>query len=90
MHAGLCMKGVGKLPRPALAVWAAAAALGIRSFIALDFAGYITGATAFAFIDPSKPAAVSFAQYLSIFALFALAGSALSHALARKGTSHDR
>ena len=90
VHAGLCMKGVSRLPRPALAVWAVVAALGIWSFIALDFIGYITGATAFAFIDPSKPAAVSFAQYLSIFALFARAGAALSHALARKGTSHDR
>ena len=90
MHAGLCMKGVGKLPRPALAVWAAAAALGIRSFIALDFAGYITGATAFAFVDPSKSAIVGFVQYLSIFALFALAGAALSTALTKKGAHHGR
>lgn len=90
LHAGLCMKGVSRLPRPALAVWAAAAALGIRSFIALDFAGYITGATAFAFVDPSKSTIVGFVQYASIFALFALAGAALSTALSKKGAHHGR
>lgn len=82
-HAGLCMKGVRKLPRPALAAWAVVAAAGIWSFIALDFGGYITGTTAFAFVDPSKPAVLSFAQYASIFALFALAGAALQLALAK-------
>ncbi|MCR4871339.1 MAG: hypothetical protein K5859_08590 [Atopobiaceae bacterium] len=77
-HAGLCMKGVRKLPRPALIAWIIAAAAGIWSFIALDFGGYITGATAFAFIDPTKPVVLSFAQFASIFALFALAGVALN------------
>ena len=77
-HAGLCMKGVRKLPRPALVAWAFVAAAGIWSFAALDFGGYISGATAFAFVDPSKPAALSFVQYASVFALFALAGVALN------------
>lgn len=84
-HAGLCMKGVRKLPRPALVAWVIAAAAGIWSFAALDFGGYITGATAFAFVDPSKPAALSFVQYASVFALFALAGAALSTVLSKKG-----
>ncbi|MDO5107708.1 MAG: hypothetical protein Q4D39_05480, partial [Coriobacteriaceae bacterium] len=83
VHAGLCMKGVRRLPRPALAAWAVVAAAGIWSFAALDFGGYITGATAFAFVDPSKPAALSFVQYASVFALFALAGAALQLALAK-------
>ncbi|MBQ3338010.1 MAG: hypothetical protein IJG82_00185 [Atopobiaceae bacterium] len=77
-HSGLCMKGVRKLPRPALVAWAFVAAAGIWSFAALDFGGYISGATAFAFVDPSKPAALSFVQYASVFALFALAGVALN------------
>ena len=82
-HAGLCMKGVRKLPRPALAAWAIVAAAGIWSFAALDFGGYISGATAFAFVDPSKPAALSFVHYASVFSLFALAGAALQLALAK-------
>ena len=83
VHAGLCMKGVRRLPRPALAAWAVVAAAGIWSFAALDFGGYISGATAFAFVDPSKPAALSFVQYASVFALFSLAGAALQLALAK-------
>ena len=82
-HAGLCMKGMRRLPRPALIAWVVAAAVGVWSFVALDFAGYITGATAFAFVDPSKHAALSFVQYASVFALFSLAGAALQLALAK-------
>ena len=79
-HAGLCMKGMRKLPRPALVAWVIAAAVGVWSLVALDFAGYITGATAFAFVDPSKLAVLSFIQYASVFALFALTGAALNKA----------
>ena len=79
-HAGLCMKGMRRLPRPALIAWVVAAAVGVWSFVALDFAGYITGATAFAFVDPSKLAVLSFIQYASVFALFALTGAALNKA----------
>ena len=74
----------------ACAFWAVVAALGIWSFSALDYGGYITGATAFAFIDPSKPIILSFAQHISVFALFSLAGIALSTALSKKGARHDR
>ena len=42
-----------RLPRPALIAWVIAAAAGILSFVALDFPGYITGTTAFAFKVPS-------------------------------------
>ena len=75
VHAGLCAKGVARLPRPALVAWAALAALGIWSFVALDYGGYITGATAFAFVDPSKPLVLSFVQHVSVLALFALAAN---------------
>ena len=75
VHAGLCAKGVARLPRPALVAWAALAALGIWSFVALDFAGYITGSTAFAFVDPSKPLVLSFVQHVSVLALFVLAAN---------------
>lgn len=88
-HAGLSAKGIRKLPRPALIAWAIAAAAGIWSFIALDFVGYITGVTAFALVDPSKPAILSFVQFASVFALFALAGAALSATLTKKGARHD-
>ncbi len=84
-HAGLCMKGTRHLPRPALIAWVLAAGAGIWSFVALDFAGCITGATAFAFADPSKPAALYFIQYASVFALFALAGSAAGLLPPQKG-----
>ena len=74
-----------RLPRPALVAWVIAAAVGVWSLVALDFAGYITGTTAFAFVNPSKPAALSFVQYASVFALFALAGAALQLALEQSG-----
>ena len=63
--------------------------MGVWSFVALDFPGYITGATAFAFVDPSKPAALSFIQYASVFSLFALVGVALSKVLPKRGPNHD-
>lgn len=88
-HAGLSIKGIRRLPRPALIAWVIAAAAGIWSFVALDFPGYITGATAFAFVDPSKPAALSFIQYASVFSLFALVGVALSKVLPKRGPNHD-
>lgn len=49
----------------------AVAAFAIWSLFDLDFAGYILGTTGFAFIDPTKPIALSALQYLAIFALFA-------------------
>ena len=88
-HAGLSAKGTRRLPRPALIAWAIAAVAGIWSFAVLDFGGYITGTTAFAFVDPFKPAVLSFIQYASVFSLFALVGVALSKVLPKRGHNHD-
>lgn len=77
IHAGLHAKGVEKLPLPAVIAWTLLAATGIWAFTALGFGSYITGAAGFVFIDHSKPTLLDFAQYISVFALFMLAGAAL-------------
>ena len=84
-HAGLSAKGTSRLPRPALVAWVAAAAAGIWSFVALGFGAYIMGTAGFASLDPTKPAVLSFVQYATVFALFALVGAAIQRAFSRNG-----
>ena len=46
---------------------------------------YIMGTAGFASLDPTKPAVLSFVQYATVFALFALVGAAIQRAFSRNG-----
>ncbi len=90
LHAGLSVHGAQRMPRPALAIWCAVAAMGVWSFVTLGFPTYITGSVAFALVDPSKPIPFTFVQYASVFALFALAGAVLQRITGKKVASRGR
>lgn len=59
---------------------------GALAFVKLDFAGYISMQTRFAFIDPNQSVALFVLDHLAVLALFALVGLALA-VLAKKLTS---
>ena len=61
-----------------LALAALAAAYGAFAFVKLDFAGYITMRTRFAFIDPDQSVALFVLDHLAVLVLSALAGLALA------------
>lgn len=90
---GLCTRTTQSIAVKVLltAIAVVVAAFAIWSLIDLDFVGYILGTTGFAFIDPSKPIALSALQYLAIFALFAGIGYAISFgsSTARQKEKHN-
>lgn len=69
-----------------LALGVFALVYGAIVFVKLDFTGYISMQTRFAFIDPNQSVALFVLDHLAVFVLFALAGLALA-ALATRRTS---
>lgn len=80
VHLGMhAMPAARKAARAAgLALAALAAAYGAFAFVKLDFAGYITMRTRFAFIDPDQSVALFVLDHLAVLVLSALAGLALA------------
>lgn len=79
-HAGLHLKGFGRLARPRgtmprLAVWlgrivaAMVSCYGIYAFIRLNIGAHLLGQVQFAFADPSTPTALSLVRYAAIAVL---------------------
>ncbi len=77
--AGLAGGGVQAAARPAeLALAVLVAAYGAFAFAKLDFAGYISMQTRFAFIDPNQSVALFVLDHIAVLALASLVGLALA------------
>ncbi|HJD22181.1 MAG TPA: DUF4405 domain-containing protein [Candidatus Gemmiger faecigallinarum] len=83
MVLGMARKAAGPLPRPAAAVLrlagVAAALYGVYAFVRNQIPSYLFLTTHFVFFDYERPAALFFADYLAMLALFVL----LAHRLTR-------
>ena len=77
---------LGRVPARAagLAVALCVAAYGAFAFAKLDFAGYISMQTRFAFIDPSQSVTLFVFEHFTVFALFALVGLVLTALTTKK------
>lgn len=70
---------------PVLAgVAAVLVAYGLHAFAKLDFFGYISLQTRFAFIDPMQSVPLFVCDHLAVFALCALVGAGLAVALGQR------
>ena len=85
-HAGLQLKGIGRLARSegaaaagaartvlwvARIAFVAIACFGAHSFVQADIGAYLLGQVQFAFADPSEPFAMAYGRYASIAVLVA-------------------